>query len=146
MSPRALIATLAVLAASLLQGCGGHGAVVMKGKVISGDISYIAAVGETDPRLKQNGLEGAEVSVRGVGMRADRILSDAKSGKGGDLSIKIVDQDALLRPAEFRVHLPGYADAFQELPLPSPEPRLLVILKPMSPAAGPHGDPSAPKR
>jgi hypothetical protein len=108
----------------------------VSGKVIRGDVSFIGVVDPADPRLKQDGLEGAEVTARGSGTRADRILADTRSGKSGDFSVRIDDQEAIGRPAEFRAHLPAYADARQEMPIPASDRRLLVILKPMAAGAG----------
>jgi hypothetical protein len=121
---------------SALGGCSR--ATLISGKVIQGDVSMVGTVDRGDPRLKQSGLEGAEVSARGAGGRADRILADTKSGRSGDFTLRIHDHEAISHPAEFRGHLAGYADASQEMPLPPGDRRLLIVLKPVGPRAAPR--------
>jgi hypothetical protein len=111
-------------------------AVSVSGKVIRGDVNFIGAVDPADPRLKSDGLPGAEIAARGTGTRSDRILADAHSGKSGDFTLRIDDQDAMNQAAEFRAHLPGYGDASGTMGLPAPDRRLLVIVKPLT-AGGP---------
>ena len=127
-----LVLRAGALALVLLSLAACSRAMTVSGKVIRGDVSFIGAVDPADPRLKQEGLEGAEVSARGSGVRANRILADTRSGKAGDFTVRIEDQEAMGYPAEFRAHLPAYADAVQPMPIPASDRRLLVVLKPMS--------------
>jgi hypothetical protein len=112
-------------------------AIIVNGKVVRGDVSFIGSVDTNDPRLKQPGLDAVEVSARGTGSRSDRILSDTHSDSSGDFRLRIEDQEAISHTAEFRCHLPGYADARQEMDIPPPDRRLLVVLKPLSGGGAP---------
>lgn len=131
MNTRFLAALALVPLTMALGGCKSPS--VISGKVIRGDLSFIGIVDAADPRLKQEGLAGAELSARGVEARSDRILSDGRSGSGGDFKLRIDDPDAPTLPAMIHAHLDGYADAHQELSIPPSERRVLVILKPIGP-------------
>lgn len=126
--PSAFLGLALCLVATCVGGCSS--ATSISGKVIRGDVSLVGAVDPKDPRLTSQGLGGAEVMLRGIGSHADRILGDAITSANGDFTIRIVEFDALTRPAEFKAHLAGYIDAKQEMPVPPSERRVLIVLKP----------------
>src|ERR1041384_613161 len=113
-TPLRCLRRVAALALLVLPLVACSKATTVSGRVVRGEFSFIGTVDPADPRLKaagapgSEGLEGAEISVRGTGNRADRILSDARSGKSGEFTARIDDQDAIGRPTEFRAHLAGY--------------------------------------
>ena len=119
----------------VLAGCQG-GAVPISGKVITGEISFMGAVAPGDERLKGPGIEGVTVSGRTVvdnqtGFDLGEVTSDAK----GDFKLKVKEQKAFSRPAEFEATKPGYLAARGRMPLPPTDRRLLIVLRPEAGAA-----------
>jgi hypothetical protein len=121
-------------AASILGGCTQH--LGVQGKVIAGEIAFIGAVDQKDPRLTGPGLEGATVSARGSGGTGS--VATATSNPKGDFTLNITDEKALLSSVEFWGHKAGYVDARGRMPVPGADRKLLVIL-PGGPAGAPGG-------
>jgi len=125
------LAAFAGLAVLALGGCQG-GPTSVKGKVIRGDISFVVAVDASDPRLKGEGLAGAEVQVTAVSARGAALLAEGKSDANGNLKLSVRDTEALLRPAEFSAELDGYTRTSAEMSIPPGDKLILIMLRPSS--------------
>jgi hypothetical protein len=120
-----------------LGGCGSH--VGINGKVIPGAVSFIGTVDSTDERLKQDGLEGVNVSARSEsGPTAGMSLGSAKTDKKGNFILPVRDQRSVLYPARFSASKAGYIDAHQSMTAPAAGSAVLVIMK-ENPAPGGGG-------
>lgn len=123
-------AALAALAlAGALPGCAGY---TLRGRVIAGDVSYVAVVEASDPRLAAPGLAGAEVDLVSDPDRArrKRIASGVTDG-AGEFSLPVAETGAgfLNYDVALSVRREGYATAQNVFLLPSGSKRVLVILK-----------------
>ena len=122
---------LALLACTFLSGCTG-GATMVKGKVIRGDLSFILAVDEADPRLSTAGLPDAKVAIyRGV-EQGGSLIAEEETNEKGDFSIPVKDSKTLLRQAGFSASKEGFAPASSTMSIPPVSQRVLVIMKPSS--------------
>ena len=126
---RSAIPACAAAISAILTGCGG-GASTIKGKVIRGDISFLVVVEASDPRLRGDGLPGAQVQINASTSRGGALLAESTSDARGNVSLAVRDSAALLRPAEFSAELNGYARTSSVMSIPAADKRLLVILKP----------------
>lgn len=124
------------LVAAALGSCSPY---TLRGKVIPGDISYVAMVDREDPRLEESGLEGAQVVLETDPDRLNReTVGEAVTDAEGNFAISVdqVGAGFLLYDMGLRVTRPGYQRATQMFKLPSSEQRALVILKPGQDAGG----------
>jgi len=126
---------LAVLAVAPLAGCQTGASMMITGKVITGNLSFIGAVDPSDERLKGAGVEGATISARKVvENQAGNAIGEIKSGKDGTFKLPVKDQSAFMRQTQIDATKEGYLGASATMPFPPADRRLLVILKPEGPA------------
>lgn len=125
-------------ALALLSGCQNSASIA--GKVIQGDVSFIGVVDAGDERLKAPGLQGAEIAATTDprGGAGPAVLGKSTSGPQGDFGLRM-NQSTLTGSTGFTARRDGFAPASGVMPMPSEDRRLLVILKPLSPAADPRG-------
>jgi hypothetical protein len=132
---RRFLGSTALLVAVLASGCAQTHSV--KGKVISGNLSFIAVVDQGDERLKGEGLPEAQIAVRAdVGSVAGYLFGEAKSGETGDFILKFKEQNAFLKPVEFSAEKDGFQPAKGLMHIPPARRRLLIILTPQKPTGG----------
>lgn len=120
---------LALLAASAMGGCAGY---TLKGKVIRGDISYIAVVDANDPRLEGPGLSGATLSLETDPDKLRReFVGDAVSDGAGNFSISVQRPGAgiLIYDVGLEVRRKGYEGVRQMFRLPPKGKRMLITLR-----------------
>lgn len=134
---RALLAL--PLALALLGGCANVSAVRVSGKVLKSDVAFIAAVDESDPRLKdQVGVAGATIDIyRGAGPGGGGLVGTGVTDQRGDFKITLTSQDAIKTPAQVRATAPGYMPAQGDLYLPPNDRRILVLVRPSTETAAP---------
>lgn len=121
---------VALLAAMTLTGCTVYS---LQGKVIEGDISYIAVVDASDERLDGPGLAGAAISLEtDPGKLRREHVGDAVSGAGGAFSIRVNRTGAgvLIYDVGIKAQRPGYEGVRQIFRLPPSGKRLLIFLHP----------------
>jgi hypothetical protein len=129
MMMRSALCACAAAFVALVAGCGGQASRI-SGKVIRGDISFLVVVDSSDPRLKGEGLPGAQVEVRSTPERGAVLLAGATSDAKGNLTLAVRDGSAILRPAEFSASLDGYVPTSSVMSIPPADKRLLIMLKP----------------
>jgi len=120
------LASLATIAA----GCNSY---VLKGKVIHGEISIVAVVPDTDPRLQGEGLANAQIRLENDPEKLRReIVGEAVSGANGDFSIpfKKVAGNLLMYDVGLTGRKQGYRPATLNFRLPPAGRRILIILTP----------------
>jgi hypothetical protein len=121
----ALLATFGLLS---LTGCSSS---KVQGKVIQGDVSFIAVVESDDARLDGPGLSGATIRVRSdPGKLRGETLAQGVSAPDGQFTLSIGEMAALAGPVGLSVKKPGYQSATGALSVPGRDRRLLVIMKP----------------
>jgi len=123
-----LLPALAALAS--LAGCSPY---QMRGKVIEGDISFVAIVDADDPRLDGPGISGAELrlSTDPEKLNRERIGTTISSGDGSfTIPVDELGAGVLLYDVGLQVRKSGYQPANQMFRLPPSERRVLVILTP----------------
>lgn len=133
MSRAAFLQTLGamvfVLTVAALGGCSPY---ALKGRVVTGDFSYIAVVDANDPRLDGTGIPSAHVELwtDPEHIRRKRVGSTVSDGDGW-FSIKVDEFGAGV--LEYDVGLfaqrEGFARAQQAFRLPSQRQRILVVLR-----------------
>ncbi|MEC9372847.1 MAG: hypothetical protein VYC34_03350 [Planctomycetota bacterium] len=110
-------------------GCGGY---QLKGKVIEGDVSYIAIVPASDPRFDGPGIGSAELRLENNPDKLNReTIGSAVSLPDGSFSVPVDAPGAgvLLYDVGLFVRCGGYIGAEQFFRLPPSDKRLLVILQ-----------------
>ncbi|MFG0275600.1 MAG: carboxypeptidase-like regulatory domain-containing protein [Phycisphaerales bacterium] len=141
MNIRSLGPALAlVLVAFTLTGCNSY---VLQGRVIAGDISYVAVVDGDDPRLDAPGIPGASLRLETDPSRISReVVGETTSGADGTFRIpfKKVGGGVLMYDVGVTVRRDGYQPATLQFRLPPGAKRLLVM---MSPGPDRMGDPDA---
>ncbi len=99
-------------------------------KVLEGELSTMTVVGPGDPRFKEVGIEGAEITVRQTGRTGDVVVRT--TNKDGNASIPLAGTGALSRPMGVEVRAPGYLPAvIEQMPTPTSQQRLLILLEPI---------------
>lgn len=122
-----IIALVSSLFVSLLAvGCAP---VSVKGKIISGNLSVITSVPNSDSRLEGPGVEGATITA--VQEARETISLSATSDKDGLFSIPLKGDSALGQAMSFQVEAEGFLPARVSMPTPTPNETLLIVLKPM---------------
>ena len=111
---------------SLLAACSP---IVVKGKVIRGGLSMAATVPASDERLGDAGIKGVTIEAAQQGRLGEVVT--ATSRNDGSFSIPLKGNGSLSLPMTVKVTADGYLPAEVTLPTPTPEARLLVVLKPM---------------
>jgi hypothetical protein len=110
---------------------------VVKGKVITGNLSFVAVVDQGDARLKSEGLTEALVAMRAdVGTVGGFQFGEAKTDQRGDFTVKFKEQNVFLKPVEFSATKDGYQPARGVMNIPPAERRLLIIVAPNKAASG----------
>lgn len=120
-------------AATLACLCGGCGAYELQGAVVLGDISYIALVDESDPRLTGDGVAGVQVMLETDPSSLNReVVGTAVSGPDGSFTIPVDEIGAgfLEYEVAVRARAPGYLSTEQWFRLPPSRKRVLVSLAP----------------
>jgi hypothetical protein len=120
----------ALLLLAALAGCAPY---TLQGKVIEGDITFIAIVDADDPRLEGPGLANAEVRLQTDPQRINReVVGTTISSGDGTFSIPFSEIGAgvLLYDVGLQVRRGGYQRAEQMFRLPPSDRRVLVILCP----------------
>ncbi len=103
--------------------------VAVKGRVIAGQLSVIAAVQTGDPRLAEPGVPGMRV-IATQKINNNRTIS-AVTDKNGDFRIPLKGDAGLAQNLTFSIEGEGYLPVQVEMPTPTPQQRLLVVLKPL---------------
>lgn len=137
---RAWIVFLAAPVTAWLAGCAPY---TLRGKVIEGDVSFIAVIDASDPRLDGPGLSGAMLRLETDPERLNRkVVGTAVSGPDGSFAIPVEEVGAglLMYDMGLRAERQGYAPAEQFFRLPGSDRRVLVILQPGGGGAGPADD------
>jgi hypothetical protein len=112
-------------------GAGCNSMPTLQGKVIQGNLSFVAVVDSGDERLKSDGLAGAQVVVRGDPRRGSVVVAESETDSKGSFTLRFKDQSVFLRPAEFGADKAGFRPARGEMSLPPSDRRLLIILAPL---------------
>lgn len=119
-----------VLLAVLGLSVGACSPVKFRVKVLEGELSMIAQTSSEDPRLDQEGIPGAEVTVSQTGRAGDIVIR--KTNSRGATSIPLAGTGALSRPIAIRVDAPGFLPAvIENMPTPVEGRALLVLLEPI---------------
>lgn len=111
---------------AFLAGCAP---VAVKGRVISGQLSVITSVPTGDARLSEAGVPGAKI-VATQKIQNNRTISAVTDGNG-DFRIPLEGDAGLASNLTFTVEADGYLPARVDIPTPTPQQRLLVVLKPL---------------
>ena len=130
----------AIALVGLVVGVAGCGSYTLKGRVVAGDVSYIAVVDADDPMLTEGvGVAGARVTLETDPQRLNRkVVGTAVSGPDGFLEVPFdeIGGGFLEYDAGVRVRRSGYQSAEMYFDLPKGSKRLLVVLAPGRDAAG----------
>jgi hypothetical protein len=116
----------AIVLLVLIVGCAP---VKVSGKVISGRLSVITAVPLSDPRLSGEGVVGAIVVANQEARQGTTLTAVADAN--GVFSIPLKGDGALGQPITFKVEADGFLSAQVTMPTPTPNEKLLVVLKPL---------------
>lgn len=117
----------AVLAfTALLTACAP---VAVTGRVIQGQLSVITSVPQGDARLAQEGIPGVKI-VAMQKIQNNRTIT-AVTDEKGDFRIPLKGDSGLAQNLTFTVEADGYLPAQVDMPTPTPQQRLLVVLKPL---------------
>jgi hypothetical protein len=115
---------------ALLAACGPY---KMHGRVVEGDVSYIAVVDKEDPRLKGVGLEGVLLRAQiQPGTLGAKTVSQETSDMAGNFSLPVDEWGAGLIDMESGVlaRRRGFKSAEGTFRLPSSGRRVLIVLAP----------------
>lgn len=119
-----------LLAAMMLVGCGGYR---MQGLVVEGKTPAVLLVDKNDSRLQQEGLSGAVLEVTVDPRRmTPKPLAPVASDNQGRFEVPVSEPGAGLLEYEVLVlcRMAGYQSVTQNMPLPSGDKRLLIVLVP----------------
>ncbi|RMD66106.1 MAG: hypothetical protein D6824_01455 [Planctomycetota bacterium] len=125
-----MAAAAATLATTLSVGCAPY---TLRGKVVEGDVSFIAVVDASDPRLDGPGLSGALLTLQTDPQRLNRkTVGSAVSGADGSFSIPVNEVGAglLIYDMGLKARKQGYSPTEQFFRLPPANKRVLVLLAP----------------
>lgn len=114
----------------LLTGCAPY---TLRGRVVEGELSYIAVVGRDDPRLQGTPIPNVQLDLTIDPTRLNRTqLPMSVSGVFGEVSIPVRKTGAglLEYEASLAARRPGYQSAEGVFPLPGKRKRVLVVLTP----------------
>ncbi|MEO0629708.1 MAG: hypothetical protein AAFY46_03145 [Planctomycetota bacterium] len=122
------------LALLLTAGLVGCSPVKFRCIVLEGELSTIAVVSSSDPRFDQQGIEGAEITVRQTG-RAGAVVTRSTNSQGR-ATIPLAGTGALSRPLGIKVAAPGFIPArIESMPTPTPGRGLVILLEPIGGSA-----------
>lgn len=125
MTTRAAAPLLLALAI-LLTACAP---VAVKGRVIAGQLSLITSVPTSDARLAEPGIEGVRI-VATQKINNNRTILGV-SDKDGNFRIPLKGDAGLAQNIAFSAEAEGYLPARIDMPTPTPQQRLLVVMKPL---------------
>ena len=128
--PRLLGLMFCTLALALLPiaGCATY---ELRGVVVVGKNASLIVVDEDDARLKQPGIEGADVQVVIDPQSLNRtILPEGQTDSAGRFAIPVKETGAgfLEYQAMVATHAPGHRLVTETIPLPPANKRLLITL------------------
>jgi len=126
MTNSRMAALLTLCLSAFLAACSP---VSVIGRVIAGELSVITAVPSGDARLSGEGIPGVRI-VATQQINNNR-ATPAVSGKEGDFRIPLKGDAGLAQNLTFSVEAEGYLPVRVEMPTPTPQQRLLVVLKPL---------------
>ncbi len=125
------LASLAIIGSGFsTMGCSSYS---LKGKVIEGDISYVAIVGQDDPRLEEDGVGGVVLRLETDPDRINReTVGEGLSQPDGSFSVPFnqLGGGVLLYDVGLRARKPGYETVEHSFRLPPKNRRVLVIMRP----------------
>lgn len=130
MTRRAVQAAWLVAAFAAAAGCSPY---TVRGKVIQGDVSFVAVVEDSDPRLVGPGLSGASVELWTDPEKLNRKrVAVQTSDSNGDFAMPFSETGAGLLQYDVGVvaRRDGYSGAETNIGLPSSSKRLLIMMKP----------------
>ncbi len=126
-----------VVVTSGFAGCGSY---TLKGRVVAGEVSYIAVVDGDDPMLTGGvGVAGARVTLETDPERLNRkVVGTAVSAADGSIEVPFdeIGGGFLEYDAGVRVSRAGYQSAELYFELPKGSKRLLIVLAPGRDVAG----------
>ncbi len=138
---RLLVLPIVAVLGLLLGGCGGYS---LKGRVVSGDVSYVAVVDKDDPRLDWPAVEGAQVDliVEPSDLNRER-MNPQFSGADGAVRVPVKKVGAGLIKFEVSVSArrSGFRSSHGVFDLPKKSRRLLVVMAPGDDPPGNNGQP-----
>lgn len=122
------------LAALCLVGAfaGACSPYTLRGRVIEGDVSFVAIVDASDPRLNSPGVPGVTLDLASNPERLNRkTIASGVSGPGGEIDVRIDELGAgvMTYDVSLTARRDGYAAATGIFRLPPDSRRALVILK-----------------
>lgn len=103
--------------------------VAVKGRVIAGQLSVITAVPTGDARLSEPGIEGVRI-VATQKINNNRTIV-AVSDKDGVFRVPLKGDAGLAQNIAFSAEAEGFLPARVDMPTPTPQQRLLVVMKPL---------------
>ncbi len=125
----ASIVMVAALASALV-GCGST--YTLKGKVIQGDISFIAVVAQDDPRLEGAGVSGVAIELETDPDRLNKeTIGEVVTAGDGSFSIGVDRVGAGLFRYDIGISAEkrGFEIARSQFNLPPSDRRVLVIMR-----------------
>lgn len=130
---RQIVAPMLALLAfgAALTGCSSGG-YQLQGKVIEGDISFIAVVNSDDPRLEEQGVSGVSVTLVSDPNKLNReTLGEAISQVDGSFSIGVglVGAGFFQYDAGVNASRDGYERASSQFNLPPSGKRVLIMMR-----------------
>ncbi len=132
------IVAAACILVTFLGGCQSDPTIA--GKVIEGNMSFVGAVDDRDPRLEGPGLEGATITgIASAGPSEGATLGSITTDKKGEFKLPVRIQRALIYPIEFTASHPGYLDARQTMSSPGEGRKLLIMMRPRASGGGAAG-------
>ena len=123
------LALLVAIGAALV-GCGS--AYQLRGKVIEGDISFIAVVSSDDPRLDGPGVPGVSIMLVSDPNKLNKeTLGEVVSSGDGSFTIGVdlVGAGFFKYDAGISADRKGFEHAMSQFRLPSSDRRVLIILR-----------------
>jgi len=126
-----LLAALGPLLGLTLVGCGSG--YQLRGKVIEGDISFIAVVSPDDPRLDGPGVAGVSISLLSDPNKLNKeTLGETISTGDGSFSIGVdrVGAGFFMYDVGLSADRTGFEHATSQFRLPPGDRRVLIMLRP----------------
>lgn len=122
-----------LLLVALALPLGGCKSYKLQGKVIPGDISYVAVVDADDPRLEGDGISGAQLRLETDPSRlSSDVVGETVSGPDGAFTMPFnkVGGGVLMYDVGITARREGYSPVQHQFKLPPPSRRLLIMLAP----------------
>ena len=144
IDPFVRCALLAFIGVQLF-GCGGVSGYQLKGKVIKGDISFIAIVADDDPRLTDPGIPGVRIALQSDPDKLNKeTLGEAVSSGDGSFSIRVdrVGAGFFMYDVGLSADRRGFERTTSQFKLPPGDRRVLIMLRPgVNSSGAPDDDP-----